>query len=67
MAEDKSDQGAKDEIKKGMSEAGKDATLKTSKRPGTGASGSDEVTKGMAEAGSGAAASAASGQAPKKP
>ena len=55
MAENKNDQGAKNEIKKGMSEAGKDATSKTRKEGGKGASGSDQITKGMSETGSGTA------------
>src|SRR4051812_42726144 len=44
------DEGAKDEIAKGMSEAGKDAAPKG----GQGAGGSDEIATGMSEAGSGA-------------
>ena len=60
----KGDQDAKDEIKKGMDQAGKAATPKTGKRAGTDASGSDEVSRGMAEAGSGATAGA--GAAPDK-
>jgi hypothetical protein len=59
MAESKSDQGAKDEIKKGMSEAGKDTAPKT--RKGKGASGSDQITKGMSEAGSGSATTTSRG------
>jgi hypothetical protein len=55
MAENKSDQGAKDEVKKGMSEAGKDAAPKIRKEGGKGASGSDQITKGMSETGSGTA------------
>jgi hypothetical protein len=61
MVGDKSDQGAKDEIKKGMSEAGKDAAPNARKESGKGASGSDQITKGMAEAGSGSATSTSSG------
>jgi hypothetical protein len=45
MTEDKSDQGAKDEIRKGMSEAGKDAAPRTGKKPGTGAGGPDQVAR----------------------
>ena len=68
MAEDKSDQDAKDEIEKGMSEAGKDAAPRTGKKPGTGAGGSDQVARGMSEAGAGAAtgAGASSDEAPDK-
>jgi hypothetical protein len=55
MAESKSNQGAKDKMKKGMSEAGKDAAPKAGKG-GKGASGSDQITKGMAKSGSGSKA-----------
>jgi hypothetical protein len=61
MAEGKSDRGAKDEIKKGMSEAGKDAAVKTRKKGGKGTSGSDQITKGMSKAGSGSATTTSSG------
>ena len=50
----KSDQDSKDEIAKGMSEAGKDAAAKPRRR-GKGVSGADEIAKGVSEAGSGAA------------
>jgi hypothetical protein len=61
MAEGKSDRGAKDEIKKGMSEAGKDAAVKTRKKGGKGTSGSDQISEGMSEAGSGSATTTSSG------
>ena len=61
MAEGKSDRGAKDEIKKGMSEAGKDAAVKTRKEGGKGTSGSDQISEGMSEAGSGSATTTSSG------
>jgi hypothetical protein len=53
MAENKSGQGAKDEIKKGMSEARKEG--------GKGASGSDQITKGMSETGSGSTTDSSAG------
>jgi hypothetical protein len=50
----KSDQGSKDEIAKGMSEAGKEAAAKP-RRKGKGVSGADEIAKGVSEVGSDAA------------
>jgi hypothetical protein len=67
MAEGKSDQGAKDEIKKGMSEAGKDAALKTRKEGGKGTSGSDQITKGMSEVGSSSATVTSGGDLSGRP
>jgi hypothetical protein len=54
MSGRKSDQGSKEEIAKGMAEAGKEAAAKPRRR-GKGASDADEIAKGMAETGSGAA------------
>jgi hypothetical protein len=54
MAGRKNDQGSKEEIAKGMSEAGKEAAAKP-RRKGKGASDPDEIAKGMSEVGSGAA------------
>src|SRR5689334_16461978 len=56
MASDQSDQGAKDKIKKGMSESGKDqATGGGQAGKGGGGHGADpdKLTEGMSEAGSG--------------
>jgi hypothetical protein len=61
MAENKSGQGAKDEIKKGMSEAGKDAAPKARKEGGKGAGGADHITKGMSETGSGSTTGSSAG------
>lgn len=54
MAGRKNDQDSKEEIAKGMSEAGKEAAAKP-RRKGKATSGPDEMAKGMSEPGSGAA------------
>ena len=52
MARDQENQQAKDRIKEGMSEAGKDAGKKRPEDDKTaGSGGSDKITEGMSEAG----------------
>ena len=55
MAEDKSDQGSKEEIAEGMSEAGKGQVKGGGKagKGGPGRADPDRLTEGMSEAGSG--------------